>query len=549
MSKWFALVGVCGAAWAGAAGAQVSLDRADPTVVQQSLPQAVAHPDRTDVSVTVEQVRPAAPRTTITTPVIQAVSVEGRGAIPAARFADAIGTVVGRALTQADLVDLAGAIAAIAKKEGYPLATAVVEPQKVEHGILRVSLAIGKIDAVRVIGAKNALADRILAQVLITGRGARGTDLERAILLVGDIAGVRVKESRFVQQDGFGILLVTIEEDRATGYLQVDNRGSDEVGPIRSTALATFRGLVRSGDELVLIASNTLQLTEFMFVGGRYVLPVGTSGTVLSGSASYGRSNPGASLSALDVVGKSVDFGVAFSKPIFRSRARSVWVNVELRGLSITQKVSGTALRDDRQATFTAKLTGISKFMNGTLHGEISTVVGLPFGGVTQAGDLLASRFDGDARFVTVGYLVDWTRPLGNGLEIVLASAGQLASRPLLANAEIGAGGASFGRAYDYAERTGDQGILGSAELRADIGRIVPGLIDRTQLYSFVDGGMVSNLRDGLGGGSLLSMGGGARLVAGLVDGTVEIALPLNADRFDTGNRDPRVSVRIARQF
>ena len=48
---------------------------------------------------------------------------------------------------------------------------------------------------------------------------------------------------------------------------------------------------------------------------------------------------------------------------------------------------------------------------------------------------------------------------------------------------------------------------------------------------------------------SLLSVGGGARLGTGRLDSMVEIALPLNADRFDTGNRNPRISLRIARLF
>ncbi len=131
----------------------------------------------------------------------------------------------------------------------------------------------------------------------------------------------------------------------------------------------------------------------------------------------------------------------------------------------------------------------------------------------------------------------------------MLSSAGQLASRPLLATAEIGAGGPSFGRAYDYADRTGDQGVLGLIELRYDAGSIIPGIVDRFQLYSSIDGGYVSNLRDGAGGGSLLSSSLGARLGKGRIDGMVEISLPMNADRFDTRNRDPRLSIRLARVF
>ena len=73
---------------------------------------------------------------------------------------------------------------------------------------------------------------------------------------------------------------------------------------------------------------------------------------------------------------------------------------------------------------------------------RLSTVVGLPFEGVTHAGDPLASRFDGDAQVRDRRLPRRLDAPLGGRFEIVLASAGQLASRPLLANAEIGVGGA-----------------------------------------------------------------------------------------------------------
>ena len=551
MSKWIWAVGMCGVAGTSTiAQAQVRLDRADPSVIQQSLPPAEVPHTRPDVALTAEATATDPASTPPITPVVQAVTVHGRGGIPAEQFASVIAGAVGRTLTREDLSQLAGAIADVAKRRGYPLATATVEAQTLAQGVLRVALDLGRVDAVRVIGAKSPLADAILARALVTGGATRTRDLERAILLVGDIPGIRVKESRFTRQDGFGILLVTIVEDRASGYLQIDNRGSDEVGPVRSTALASFRNLAGSGDELALIASNTpLQPTEFSFVRGRYSAPVGSSGAFASASASYGRSNPGGSLKPLDVIGESVDVGAAFTQPLVRSRSHSLWAGVEFRGLSISQTVSDASLRDDRLALLTATVNGTATLAEGTLRAEFATVIGLPFDGVTRSGDPRSSRFDGDGRFVTGGYLIDWTRKLGGPYEIVLASAGQIASRPLLATAEIGAGGPGFGRAYDYAERTGDQGILGSVEVRAATGRVIPGIVDRSQLYGFVDGGVVSNLRGGVGGGSLASLGGGARFGTGHIDGMVEVAVPLNADRFDTQDRSPRISLRIARLF
>jgi hemolysin activation/secretion protein len=90
---------------------------------------------------------------------------------------------------------------------------------------------------------------------------------------------------------------------------------------------------------------------------------------------------------------------------------------------------------------------------------------------------------------------------------------------------------------------------MGSAELRLDTGRVLRGVVDRTQLYGFVDGGTVGNLRAGRGGGTLASTGFGLRAGTGRWDGMVELALPLNADRFDTRDRSPRPSLRLSRSF
>lgn len=479
-----------------------------------------------------------------------AIEIGGRTTLSAAIFASTYASYLNRALSRDELVQLAGKIAATARAQGYPLATASIEAGRLKNGVVKVALDDGRVDAVRVIGAQSPVADAILTHALVTGQAVRRSDLERAIGLVSDLPGVAVTESRLLQEHGFNILLITIRFDRLSAYAQMDNRGSAEVGPVRSTIIANVRGLAQSGDELALIAAQTpFQPSEFFFVRGRYSAPIGNDGGVLSASSSYGRSHPGASLKPLDVIGHSVDAAVSYSNPVLRSRKRSLWSTLEFRAIKTDQNLAGSRLRDDRLATLTGSLNGTSVVPFGTLRGEVAIVAGLPIDGVSHEGDAQTSRADGDARFVTATYAVDWTARLVKNVSLVLASAGQVASRPLLATMEIGAGGPAFGRGYDYAERTGDNGVLGSAEVRADAGRIVPGWIDRLQLYSFIDGGYVDNLRGGFGGGSLLSAGGGARLGTGRLDGMVEVGLPVNADRFDTGDRRPRISMRIARSF
>lgn len=544
------LVGAGASAITIPAQAQVRLDRADPSITEQALPRPVlGEPPTGEPAIEAPAARIGVAGGS--TGVVAAVTIGGRTGLPSSAFAGVVTEYVGRQLSRDDLARLAGAVAGVARSSGYPFASASIEPQAMQNGVLRVTLDDGRVDAVRVIGAINPVADRLLTRALVTGRGVRKAELERAILLVGDIAGVRVKDSRYMRQDGFGILLITIVQDRASAYVQLDNRGSKEVGPVRSTLLASLRGLAGPGDELSLIAAQTpFDPSEFAFVRARYAAPVDADGSVVSVSGSYGRSHPGASLAALDVIGKSVDLAAAYARPLLRSRARSLWGTLEFRAIQVRQTLAGLLLRDDRLATLTGSLNGAATVGGGILRGETSVVAGLPLAGVSHEGDARISRRDGDARFATIGYTVDWAHKLSGPVSIVLASSGQLASRPLLATAEIGAGGPAFGRAYDYAERTGDNGILGSVELRGDLGRIAPGVVERAQLYGFVDGGHVGNWRRGIGGGSLVSGGGGVR--AGLfarLDGMIEVAVPLNADRFDTRSRRPRLSLRLSRGF
>ncbi len=541
------MVGIVAALCPWSAQAQDQLQRADPFVIERVLPQPAKSIPAPEAVVTTAVIQ-AEPDATLTPRIASSIVVEGASEIARDQFSEALLPYIGRGLSTTDLEALSRAVADVARRKGFSFASAWIEPQSMADGILRVHLDAGTLSAVRVIGHVNPLADQILTRMLVTGRPVRRRRLERAIMLVGDIPGVTVKESRYVRQDGFGILLVTISEDRFNAYAQIDNRGSKEVGPIRSTIIANMRGVLGPGDEASIILANTpIEASEFVFVRGRYTAPVDANGGVLSASASYGFARPGAALTPLDVTGESLDFSVLYSRPIIRSRTGSLWSTLEFRGLRSNQTLLGSPLRNDRLATLTASLNGSLQAGSGTLRGEVRVTGGLPLPGVTKQGDARISRSDGDARFVTLSYAAEWTAPLSNRISVVLSSEGQVASRPLLATMEIGVGGPSFGRGYDYAERTGDNGILGSGELRFDLSRIVPKAIDRLQIYASIDGGYVGNLRGGKGGGALLSTAAGVRLGRGRLSGSLEVALPLNEDRFDTGNRNPRLSFRLSR--
>jgi hemolysin activation/secretion protein len=194
-------------------------------------------------------------------------------------------------------------------------------------------------------------------------------------------------------------------------------------------------------------------------------------------------------------------------------------------------------------------LHGNAKVDSAVVRGNLTLSHGLDALGATRRGEPMSSRDDAGGRFTHLVGWADWTRPLGDGFSVRVAAQGQISSAPLLVAEEIGIGGNTFLRGYDYSEYSGDQGYMSMAELRYDWNRPL-GWSRKVQLYGYVDGGRVTNLRGGFGGGNLASGGGGLRFdVSPSVDANLEAGVPLSEARYETGNHQPRFTFRILKVF
>ena len=105
-------------------------------------------------------------------------------------------------------------------------------------------------------------------------------------------------------------------------------------------------------------------------------------------------------------------------------------------------------------------------------------------------------------------------------------------------------GGAYSARGYDFSELSGENGFAGMIELNRTFANPTS-WIDELQPYVFLDGGYVNNLDSDFGDGSLISSGGGIRADIGKFNLQLEAAVPLNRDRFETGDRTPQVNIQL----
>jgi len=132
----------------------------------------------------------------------------------------------------------------------------------------------------------------------------------------------------------------------------------------------------------------------------------------------------------------------------------------------------------------------------GNYRGRLMVSRGLDILSAKQAGDPLASRPDASFDCTSLYGWFTWDRPLAGLFSLALGGRGQLASDPVLVTQDLGLGGSSFLRGYNFNERSGDEGIMGFGELRyawRGNGFWLP----RGKAYVFADGGVVSNLEDG----------------------------------------------------
>lgn len=475
---------------------------------------------------------------------VGAVNVEGGREIARAVFAPVIERFIGQAADANGLRAIARAISEAARTEGYVFASAMIPAQDVASGTVTVRLDPGAVDTVRVTGSRSGRLQRTLD--LIRGHAVRKAVLERQLLLAGDIPGIIIETTRFVREPKGNVLIVDVREDRVAGSMGMDNYGSRELGPARARLRIDLTGLM-DGDNLTVQAVATpLQPKELAYVSARYAKTLDNHGTQLGIAASAGQTRPDYANGA-DVRGDSRYAAVFASHPLVRTNKTSLWVNAELAYLNVRQTLSGTLRQRDELVTFTLGTTLTTKIGGGRLWGGIGLVQGLGFAGTTREGDTMSSRADGSGRFAKATLWLDWKRSISEQVSLRLAANGQVASRPLLAAQELGVGGPGFGRAFDFSERFGDNGVLGMAELREQWGK--PLGFDWVQLYQFVDGGYVSNLRGGFGSGTRVSAGGGVRAGVGKTSLGVEAAFPISDDREATGNRRPRINLTVGQDF
>lgn len=483
--------------------------------------------------------------------VLTGLTIDGVTAYPLRDLAPLYADYLAREVSTEDLVKIAQAITDKYRADGYFLSRAVVPPQPT-GGHARIRVYEGYIGDVEVTGDAAPALEALLSG-LTERRPLRLNDLERRLTLATDLPGVqpRSRIEPLIDDPARHRLVVTAGLRRWTGSLYTDNRGTDAVGPVQVNGRLARNSLVRPGDQLA-VSVLTVPDDPGEFVQGELsyaaALPAGSR---LRGVISASESRQGTTPLNNNVGTESQAASLRIAHPLARSRRESLWAALVVDGRHVEQAFRNGASYSDDLRVVRASLQADQAMGASSSSAYVQASRGLEILGATKRTGFGNSRFDADGAFWKVNFGASHYRDVGQRAGVYLSADGQWSPDRLLLSEEFAPGGLPYGRAYNYAEISGDSGVAGLAEFRYGFApKASP--VSFFQTYAFVDAAKVWNKATPAGprSAAFSSAGAGVRLtLRGRFTVRVEAARPLTRTPFETRDKDWRGFAALSAWF
>lgn len=471
--------------------------------------------------------------------VLAALTIDGVSVYPLRELAPLYADYLTRPVSQADLARIAQSITEKYRADGYFLSRAVAPPEEPSRGQARLGVYEGYIAEVVVTGEAAAAVSPLLRG--LAGQGpVKLAELERRLTLANDVPGaiVRAALEPLPNDPAAHRLVVSAELRRWTAGLYVDNRGTKALGPDQAYVQAGINSVFRPGDQFLVSALMVPSDPEALTYGEVSYGAALASGARLRFGLSALRSRPAVSPLSQTLEAESQALQVRLAYPLVRRRDTSLWAALALDARHVEQAFTGGAEYADELRVVRASLQASRSAPSRTSNLSVQVSRGLGAFGASRSEGIHRSRFDADAQFWKINAGLSHFHELAKRTGLYLSIDGQWTPDAVLASEAFAPGGSAYGRAYNYAEISGDRGVAALAELRVGWDSNLPPL-SFIQTYAFVDGSRVWNKSAALGArrAKVASAGGGLRLtLRDRVTLQIEAARPLGPAPWETGN-------------
>lgn len=462
---------------------------------------------------------------------LREIQVDGSTVFTPAQLREQTDTYLGREITGSDIFGLAQALTAFYRNAGYFLSLVIVPPQTLTDGRLTLRVIEGYVHEVYIEGDERVRKElAAIGEEIKSIRPLRAEVLERYLLIANEFPGTQLR-SVLTPSDvpGAADLTLIAKIKNVEGFASIDNYGTRYLGPNQAMVGVSVNQLLGVNDQWRYIGVGTGD-TEMAYHQLAYSQTLNHEGLKVGVTVSQARTQPGDSLKANNILGRSEGVSLSLGYPLLRTRNQSLLSRLVYDVTDIDGSSGGTSTTEDR---IRAVRAGLSWLLLDRWDGQntLELDVSQGVGGTTRT-DPLKSRAGADGLFSKLTF--DYTRvqPLSARWALTLGVLGQwTGDTPLLSSEQLALGGRRIGRAYESAELVGDRGLALRLEPRYQASSTLSWL-PAYQLLGFYEIGEVTQVVVQSAGTpatqSLASAGIGARLfMAGNLTAQMEAVWPL----------------------
>lgn len=466
------------------------------TILQQTQPARPAESGTPAPSLTIEA--PGAPPSASTSAAfeVQRIQIVGNTAFDGPTLHAQIADSEGLALTLAQLDALAARLTAYYHRHGYPLARAIIPPQTIDAGTVRIDIIEARYGKIN-LDNSSRVDDPLLAATLAplrSGQLVTRADLDHGLLLLNDIPGVVVNATLSPGAAvGTSDLNIRITPGRAlNSRLTLDNYGNRYIGHARVSGQLDANNLLHRGDLLNLTGLTAGPRLGYARLA--YHTLVQGQGTRLGGAYSALDYSLGDTLAALDANGTAQVGSLWLSHPFVRRPRANLYGQIQYQHTQLRDHIDSVGLANDRN----------TRDWGLHLHGDSTDTHLLSGGTNTFSVRYLFGQLNFDDRNTattdaatahTQGHFSKWnvelsrTQRIGPQDSVHVSWSAQHANNNLDSSAKLSLGGPHSVRAYALGTLAGDSGMLTTLEWRH---ALTPAGYGQWHTLLFLDSGRVT---------------------------------------------------------
>lgn len=467
---------------------------------------------------------------------------------------------IGKEITVAELFKIVENITNYYRNNGYVISRAILPPQHVKGGIVKVQVIEGYLDQVSVIGTPHG------SRCLVQGFGkqiAKQQPLELArmekyLMLANEVPGTQVKAvlSPSKKKPGAADLNLATTTKLFGGYISYDNYGTRYIGPQEYTGNLSLNSAINSGDATNLTFTKTTKGGELTYIDLNYSAALNDQGTRYLIGGTRAHTHPLFELQSSQIDGLNDNYYVNIMIPAIRSRSRSLNYTIGFNYLDSNTTTLDEPLYEDHLRNLDLGfLYSFADRWYGSNNVGANLRQGLPILGYSSdynPDTATTSRPGGRGDYTKINFQLSRLQAIKGPVSLLGALRTQWAFNPLLSSEQFTFGGSMMGRGYDTAEIIGDRGLAGTLELRYDMA-VFKFWIQTLQFYTFYDAGEIWNLKTASGtpfNQSATSTGLGVRFtmtksVSGNLMWTQPLTKQVAAEEFINQGKRPRIFFSI----